>query len=535
MAEDYVLEMHGITKHYFGNRVLNDVTLRVKPGEIHGLVGENGAGKSTLMNILFGMPVIHSTGGFQGEIKYCGNQVIFNSPRQALESGIGMVHQEFMLIPGFTVAENIKLNREPLKDSFLTKAFGQRMKKLDWLRIRSDSRAALDTVGLGIDEMLPVVGLPVGYMQFIEIAREVDKEGVRLLVFDEPTALLTETESEQLLSAIKRIAATGVAVIFISHRLDEVLSICENVTVMRDGEVVTSVGTPDPTTTIERIAELMVGRKVERPEYAKRTQEPSDEDTILNIENLEVDMPGEEVHGITLSVRRGEILGIGGLAGQGKIGISNGIMGLFPAQGLVTKDGSEIPLNDPGHAYQQKLAFLSEDRKVVGLILDRPIEYNVTVVATLVKSMFQKTFGARSRGIEIRDKKSAWNFTMQMIRELDIRCTGPGQIVRRLSGGNQQKVCIARALALEPEILLVSEPTRGIDVGAKERILDLLVSLNREKGMTIILTSSELAELRKVCDRIAVIYGGNLVDILSPDDSNARFGLTMSGRRAEAQ
>ena len=529
---DYVLEMHGITKYFFGNRVLNDVTLRVKPGEIHGLIGENGAGKSTLMNILFGMPVIHSTGGFHGEIKFCGHPVFFDSPRQALESGIGMVHQEFMLIPGFSVAENIKLNREPLKDSFLTRFFGPRMMKLDWPKIASDARVSLDMVGLGIDEMLPIAGLPVGYMQFIEIAREVDKEGVKLLVFDEPTALLTETESEQLLSAIKKIAAAGVAVIFISHRLDEVLSICDNVTVMRDGEVVTKLGASD--TTIAQIAELMVGRKVERPDYAKRTKEPSDEDIILDTKGLHVDMPGEEVHGISLGVRRGEILGIGGLAGQGKIGISNGIMGLFPATGFVMKDGGEIPLNNPAQAYQRKLAFLSEDRKVVGLILDRPIEYNVTVVATLVKSMFQKSFGVRSVGIKVRDKKSTREFARQMIGELDIRCTGPDQIVRRLSGGNQQKVCIARALALEPEILLVSEPTRGIDVGAKEKILDLLVSLNREKGMTIILTSSELAELRKVCDRIAVIYGGKLVDILSPDDSNARFGLTMSGRRVEA-
>lgn len=529
----YVLEMHGITKHYYGNRVLNNVTLKVKPGEIHGLVGENGAGKSTLMNILFGMPVIHDTGGFQGKIRFCGTETVFGSPRQALESGIGMVHQEFMLIPGFTVAENIKLNREPLKDTLLARVAGQRMKKLDWPKIVSDSRTALHMVGLGIDEMLPVTGLPVGYMQFIEIAREVDKQGVKLLVFDEPTALLTETESEQLLSSVRRIAGSGVAVIFISHRLDEVLSICDNITVMRDGEVVTSLSASDPNTTIDNIAELMVGREVERPQYPKRAKEPGDDDIILSLEDLSVDMPGEEVHGITLRVRRGEILGIGGLAGQGKIGISNGIMGVYPARGRVVKDGVEIPLNDPGHAYKQRLALLSEDRKNVGLILDRPIDYNIAVVATLVKSMFQKTLGVGGVGIRIRDKRSIRQFAEAMIRELDIRCTGPGQIVRRLSGGNQQKVCIARALALDPEILLVSEPTRGIDVGAKQRILDLLVSLNREKGMTIILTSSELAELRKVCDRIAVIYDGRLVDMLTPDDSNAKFGMAMSGRRAE--
>ena len=531
----YVLEMHGITKDYYGNRVLNDVTLKVKPGEIHGLVGENGAGKSTLMNILFGMPVIHNTGGFQGKIRFRGAETVFDSPRQALESGIGMVHQEFMLIPGFTVAENIKLNREPLRDTLLAKLAGRRMKRLDWPKIVSDSKAALNMVGLGIDEMLPVAGLPVGYMQFVEIAREVDKQGVKLLVFDEPTALLTETESEQLLSSVRTIAASGVAVIFISHRLDEVLSICDSVTVMRDGEVVTTMSTSDQDTTIDRIAELMVGREVKRPDYPKRAKEPGDDDIVLTVEDLKVDMPGEEVHGVTLRVRRGEILGIGGLAGQGKIGISNGIMGVYPAQGRVIKDGTEIPLNNPAEAYRQKLAFLSEDRKNVGLILDRSIEYNISVVATLVKSMFQKTLGVGPVGIRVRDKKSAREFAAGMISELDIRCTGPGQLVRRLSGGNQQKVCIARALALDPEILLVSEPTRGIDVGAKQRILDLLVSLNREKGMTIILTSSELAELRMVCDRIAVIYGGRLVDMLSPDDSNARFGMAMSGRRAEVQ
>ena len=238
------------------------------------------------------------------------------------------------------------------------------------------------------------------------------------------------------------------------------------------------------------------------------------------------------MHGITLSVRR-EKSGIGGLAGPGQDRYQQRSHGRIPCPGA-DKGRYRNPLNNPAEAYRQKLAFLSEDRKNVGLILDRSVENNITVAATLVKSMFQKTLGIGRMGIRIRDKKSARKFSEEMIRDLDIRCTGPSQLVRRLSGGNQQKVCIARALALEPEILLVSEPTRGIDVGAKQRILDLLVNLNREKGMTIILTSSELAELRQVCDRIAVIYGGRLVDILSPDDSNARFGMAMSGRRAEA-
>lgn len=348
------------------------------------------------------------------------------------------------------------------------------------------------------------------------------------MVFDEPTALLTEVEAEQLLEALKRIASSGIAVIFISHRLEEVLGICDNVTVLRDGEVVASM--PAAEATIGRVAELMVGRKVERPPLPPRAKEPSCEDLIMRISDLAVDMPGEEVRGVSLDVRRGEILGIGGLAGQGKTGIANGIMGLFPARGSVVKDGAPVPLNVAGEAYKRAVAFLSEDRKGIGLILEKPVEYNVTVVAMLVKGSFQRTAAGR---IRIKDRKAALAYTRRIISDLDVRCMGPSQAVRRLSGGNQQKVCIARALALDPEVLLVSEPTRGIDVGAKERVLELLVHLNRAKGVTIILTSSELNELRKVCDRVAIVYGGKLVDVLSPDDSNARFGLAMAGKRAE--
>jgi simple sugar transport system ATP-binding protein len=276
------------------------------------------------------------------------------------------------------------------------------------------------------------------------------------------------------------------------------------------------------------IAELMVGRQTERPDLGQRPIEPSDDDIVLELTNLEVDMPGEEVKGLSLSVRRGEILGIAGLAGQGKIGISNGIMGIFPSRGSVKKDGEEIPLNRPGEAYKRGIAFLSEDRKGVGLILDRSIDSNISVVASLVKGDFLRSLPL---GLRVRDRKAATAYAEQAIKDLDIRCTGPAQLLRHLSGGNQQKVCVARALALRPEVLLVSEPTRGIDVGAKEKILDLLVSMNRKQGVTIVLTSSELAELRRVSDRIAVIYNGKLVDILSPDDSNAKFGLAMAGKK----
>lgn len=524
-----VLEMKGITKQYFGNTVLNNVSIDLYPGEIHALVGENGAGKSTLMNILFGMPVIHSTGGFSGEVLIDGEKVELMSPAEAMQAGIGMVHQEFMLLPGFTITENIKLNREPTTKNALSRLF--RSKSLDYLDVptmRKDARAALDRLDLAIDEWAPVAGLPVGYMQFIEIAREIDKKEVRILVFDEPTAVLTETEADRLLESLRRLAADGIAILFITHRLDEVMAVANRITVLRDGETVARLNRDEAV--VERIAELMVGRKVEKVELPPRAKEPSDEDIALTIDNLVVDMPGEMVRGLSLSVRRGEILGIGGLAGHGKLGIANGIMGLYPASGRVSKNGENIPLNSPEEALSRGLAFVSEDRRGVGLLLNEPIDRNIGVTAMQVQHKFLKSWPHFLPALRLEDRAELRAYAEDMIRQLDIRCLGPNQPVRSLSGGNQQKVCIAKALALEPEILFVSEPTRGIDVGAKRLVLDLLVRLNRDHNVTIIMTSSELGELRKVCDRVAIVYRGRLAGILPPDASDAEFGLMMAGR-----
>lgn len=236
-------------------------------------------------------------------------------------------------------------------------------------------------------------------------------------------------------------------------------------------------------------------------------------------------MPGEKVKGVTLDVKKGEILGIGGLAGHGKIGIANGIMGLFQASGEVYFKGKKVKLNNPKDALSKGLAFVSEDRRGVGLLLNESIQTNIMLTAMQVQEKFLKKIG----GIKFIDRKTAAEYAKKIIADLDIRCTGPEQLVRRLSGGNQQKVCIARALALEPELLFVSEPTRGIDVGAKKIVLDLLLQLNREMGMTIVITSSELAELRSICDRIAIIYDGKLEGILLPDADDTEFGLMMAG------
>lgn len=525
MEEKVVLKLNNIEKEYFGNKVLKGVNLTVKAGEIHALLGENGAGKSTLMNVIFGMPVIHSTGGYKGEIVFNGNPAEIKSPKEAMDLGIGMVHQEFMLLPGFTITENIKLNREITKCNALNKILDPNLRALDIEQMRKDSQKALKSLGMTVDDWLPIAGLPVGYMQFVEIAREIDKENIKLLVFDEPTAVLTESEADKLLAAMKNLASKGIAILFITHRLDEVLQVADNITVMRDGEQVGTMTHEEAT--LEKIAQLMVGRKVERIERVSKFSDGKEE-IIMSIKDLKVNMPGELVKGISLDIKKGEILGIGGLAGQGKIGIANGIMGLYKATGEVFVGDKNIPLNNPKDAITSKLAFVSEDRRGVGLLLDTSIELNIVMTSMQIHNKFLKPL-LGIPFLQLQDGKEIRQWANKMIKDLDIRCTGPTQFTRRLSGGNQQKVCIARALTLEPEILFVSEPTRGIDIGAKKLVLDLLVKLNQELGMTIVMTSSELGELRSVCDRIAIIYDGKVEGVLGPKASDVEFGLMMAG------
>jgi len=522
-----LLSVEHVSKEFYGNVVLNDVCFELGAGEILGLVGENGAGKTTLMRILFGMPVIAETGGYKGRICIDGEEISFSSPFDALDAGIGMVHQEFSLIPGFTTTENIVLNRESMRPSLLNDVFGERMSVLDRAAMRVRAEDAIKKLGVKLDPDMLVSEMPVGHKQFTEIAREITRSKTRILVLDEPTAVLTETEAEVLLAALRKLAAQGIAIIFISHRLHEVVSVADRVVVLRDGLSIKD--TPAKGVSVRDIASWMVGRSMSaEPAAAVERRELGDE--ILSVEHLWVDMPGETVRDVSFSVRKGEILGFGGLAGQGKLGIPNGIMGLFPAGGSVALRGRKVPLDDPRAALEMGMAFVSEDRRGVGLLLDESLDWNIAFTAMQVRGDFLRP--ALGGLFKVRDEAAMRKVTEEYVAALDIKCTSPRQKAKELSGGNQQKVCLAKAFAVKPDLLFVSEPTRGIDVGAKKLVLDTLHRYNREYGTTIVMVSSELEELRSICDRVAIVDEGRIAGILPPTAELSEFGFLMSGDAA---
>ena len=517
-----LLEIRNIKKDFFGNQVLEDINFTLEAGEVLGLVGENGAGKSTLMKILFGMDVIRETGGYGGDVLLNGETVRFSTPFDALAAGIGMVHQEFSLIPGFSAKENILLNREPQKKTILSEVFGDRLNTLDYKEMDKRAEAAIEKMGVHIDADMRISDMPVGHKQFTEIARELSKDQLKLLILDEPTAVLTEKEADALLDSIRGMSKRGISVIFITHRLHEILSVCDKVVIMRDGHVVKD--TPAKETNVDEITKAMVGRKVDTS-VSRDIIDHSDAKTIMSIRKLWVDMPGEIVRNVNLDIKEGEILGIGGLAGQGKLGIPNGVMGLYEAGGTVEFDGKPIPLNNPRKCLDEQLAFVSEDRRGVGLLLDETLEWNVAFPAMQIHNKFLKSYLGGL--VKWRDEKAIHEVTEQYIDELKIKCTSSKQKARELSGGNQQKVCLAKAFALEPKFLFVSEPTRGIDVGAKALVLEALKKFNRESGITVVMISSELEELRMTCDRIAIVSGGKIAGILPADHSAEEFGMLM--------
>lgn len=523
-----LLSLKNVSKSFGGNQVLKDVNFELGKGEILGIVGENGAGKSTLMNIIFGMSVIAETGGYNGEILLDGKKINFKSPIDALKSGIGMVHQEFSLIPGFTVAENITLNMEATNPSVISKIFGKKLETIDGKKNLTISGNSLDTLGVNIDPNERVSEMPVGHKQFIEIAREMTREDVKLIIMDEPTAVLTESEADILINSLKRLSDIGIAIIFISHRLREVLTVCDKIVVLRDGVMVEDK--PASEMTIEEIAGKMVGRSQDTKKIETSQRQALDSNkVIMKIKDLWVDMPGEQIENVTIDIIDGEILGFAGLAGQGKLGIPNGILGTYPVGGEVSYKGENLKLGNTLDILKKKIAFVSEDRRGVGLLLEEPIYWNIAFNAMQVQDKFLK----KILGFKFRDETKMKRVADEYIQSLAIKTTGSNQRAQNLSGGNQQKVCLAKAFAMEPELLFVSEPTRGIDIGAKELVLRSIKEINVKKGTTVVMVSSELEELRSICDRIAVICDGRIAGILKPDESPEKFGLLMSGENLE--
>lgn len=505
---EYVIEMLGIRKE-FGNFVANNnITLQLKKGEIHALLGENGAGKSTLMNVLFGLYQPEA-----GEIKVRGGSVKITDPNKANDLGIGMVHQHFMLVENFTVTENIILGSEPTK-----------LGAINIKDAAKDIAALSKKYNLDVDPYAKIEDISVGMQQRVEILKTLYR-GAEILIFDEPTASLTPQEITELMAILKLLIKEGKSIIIITHKLKEIMEVSDRVTIIRKGEGVGTVITSE--TNPDQLAELMVGRQVE---FKTEKGEANPAEEIFKVENLVVTdyRDVEKVKGLNLSVRRGEIVGIAGIDGNGQSELIEAITGLRKIKsGKVTLGGKDITGLKPREITETGVGHIPQDRHKHGLVLDFPIGHNIAL-QTYYKSPI-------SKGV-IMDYKKINEKARQIIKEYDVR-TGQGEMTpaRALSGGNQQKAIIGREVDRDPDLLIAALPTRGLDVGAIEFIHSRLIE-QRDKGKAVLLISFELDEVMNVSDRIAVIYDGTIVDTVYPKEtSEQELGLLMAGEKRKAK
>ena len=478
-----LLQMQGISKRFYGVEVLHAVDFSMSKGEVVGLCGENGAGKSTLMKILSG---IHAQDS--GEIVLKGSTLRRGAnPLEMQRAGVSMIHQELNLLDELSIAQNIFLCREMVNAAGL----------IDFGRMNEEASEVLRRLGEKLDPRRKVRELKIAQKQLVEIAKAISFN-VELLIMDEPTAVLTGKETAILFDLISQLSAQGIAVVYISHRLKEVIDVCHRVTVLRDGAIVATKGIAE--VTAQDIASLMVGREIQN--FTASDFRGKADDVALEVEGVS----DELLKGVGFKVRRGEILGFSGLVGAGRSELMEVVFGLRkPRSGRVLIDGKPVKIRGPIDAIKADLGFVTEDRKGTGLVLCRDITENANYVGWLKTPGFFK------------GKKASSGKTKKMIDSLRIRCTGPDQKVSNLSGGNQQKVALAKWLLSGAKVLVLDEPTRGVDVGARQEIYQIIRDLAAE-GVAIIVVSSDLPEILSVCHRVAVMHEGRITGILQSSE-----------------
>lgn len=503
--EAYAIEMLNITKKFPGIVANDNISLQLKKGEIHALLGENGAGKSTLMSVLFGLYQPE-----EGIIKKNGEEVKISDPNDANELGIGMVHQHFKLVECFTVLDNIILGVEPNQHGFLVKK-----------QAREKVMELSNKYGLAIDPDALVEDITVGMQQRTEILKMLYRDN-EILIFDEPTAVLTPQEIEELMQIMKNLAAEGKSILFISHKLAEIMEVADQCTVLRKGKYIGTVETAS--TTMEELSAMMVGRNVN---FHVQKSEGKPGDVLLQIENMSVSTPTKQnaVKNVSLNIRAGEIVCLAGIDGNGQTEFVHGLTGLEPLSGgKITMCGQDITKATIRHRNKSGMSHIPEDRHKHGLVLDYSLEDNL-----VLQRYFEPEFTDKTGFLK---KNNIRTYAEKLIEQYDIRSgQGPVTIARSMSGGNQQKAIIAREIDKNPEVLVAVQPTRGLDVGAIEYIHKKLIE-QRDAGKAVLLVSLELDEVMDVPDRILVMYEGEIVGEFDPKKTTQEeLGLYMSGAK----